>query len=206
MLALILAAALGATAPEGTVFTQDGGRIRGFLVESGPDGVTLRLADGSFRRFSQAQVQRVVLADGSQWRPGLLPTKARPATGAAAPALAGEPVEPASVLEEAAAPVPPHERAADAPAPPPVTPQVALAAPAPAPPSAPDPTPIVVPLDRLDTVFLAGGGRVRGLVTEATRDGVVLRLVDGRERRFAPVEVERVAWAGEPAGSTPEVR
>jgi hypothetical protein len=48
---------------------------------------------------------------------------------------------------------------------------------------------------RLDTVHLAGGWRVRGLVVEEGPDGVVVRLVDGAERRFPAGQVSRIDWA-----------
>jgi hypothetical protein len=63
----------------------------------------------------------------------------------------------------------------------------------------------MVPLpDKLDTVFLARGGRVRGLVVEETPDGVVMRLVDGSERRYAPAQVTRVEYAGGAAPAPPD--
>ena len=70
----------------------------------------------------------------------------------------------------------------------------------PAPPAAPPPpaSPMLIPVERLDTVFLAAGGRVRAFVTEETSDGVVVRLVDGTERRYAPAQVARIAYADGP--------
>jgi hypothetical protein len=54
---------------------------------------------------------------------------------------------------------------------------------------------MVIPPERLDTVHLARGGRVRCLVVEEGLDGVVVRLVDGAERRYAPGQVSRIDWA-----------
>jgi hypothetical protein len=56
--------------------------------------------------------------------------------------------------------------------------------------------PIVLPIDRLDSVYLANGGRVRGLVVEEVpSQGVLMRLIDGTERRYAPGEVIVVQYA-----------
>jgi hypothetical protein len=202
MLAAILAAVLGATAPEGTLFTADGGRVRGTLVEAGPAGVTVRLPDGSTRRFAPSDVRKVVLADGTLWRPGDPPPASR--EEASTPVPAPEPAAPA-----AAAPASPPEaapQAAQAPAPAAVPPALPVqepagseATPAPQPATPPPPplpsSPMLVPVERLDTVFLASGGRVRALVTEESADGVVVRLVDGRERRFAPGQVAQITYA-----------
>jgi hypothetical protein len=63
-------------------------------------------------------------------------------------------------------------------------------------PEAPKPAPpIVLPVERLDTVYLANGGRVRGLVTEESpNEGVVMRLLDGSERRYPRGEVILVQY------------
>ena len=201
----VLVAVTGAAAAEGTVFTADGGRVRGTVVEAGPAGVTVQLADGSTRRYPPADVKKVVLADGSTWKPGdAAPTASAPAPAAAAPvaAAAAAPAgQPPPATPPAATP-PPAEAAPPAAAgaaAKPAEPSAAAAQPA-------GPVPMLIPVESLDTVFLAGGGRLRGLVTEDTRDGVVVRLVDGAERRFAPVQVARIAFAdgtaSTPAGST----
>jgi hypothetical protein len=191
MLALVLAALLGALPQNGTVFTADGGRLRGNVLEAGPSGVSVQLADGSTRKLDAASVKRIDFADGTNWTPtpGQAPAVAATTSAAAAPAAA-----PAAAGSAAAAP-----GAAAAPA-------VAAAAVAPAAAAAAQPSatapagkpvaPIAIPLDKLDTVDLAGGGRIRGLVVEATpQEGVVMRLVDGTERRYPTAQVARIEFS-----------
>ena len=155
MLSLVLATLLAFSPQGGTVYTNDGGRLRGTVLDAGPAGVTVQLADGSTRKLEPAQVSRVELADGTTMKPNPPPA----AAAAAAPVAA------------------------------------AAAQPAPAAAAATHPSPLVVPVDKLDTIYLARGGRVRCLVTEEGPDGVVVRLVDGAERRYAPGQVTRVDWA-----------
>jgi len=192
----VLVAVSGATSAEGTVFTADGGRVRGTVVEAGPAGVTLQLADGSTRRYPAADVKKVVLADGSTWKPGDAAPSAAPAVAATAPAGQPPPTAQPAPGAPASDAAPAAAGAASVAAKPPE------AAPGQA---AQGPVPMLIPVESLDTVFLAGGGRLRGLVTEDTRDGVVVRLVDGGERRFAAVQVARIAYAdgtaSTPAGS-----
>jgi len=198
----VLVAVTGAAAAEGTVFTADGGRVRGTVVEAGPAGVTVQLADGSTRRYPPADVKKVVLADGSTWKPGdAAPTASAPAPAAAAPVAAAA-AAPAGQPPPAGATPPPAEAAPPAAAgaaAKPAEPAAAAAQPA-------GPVPMLIPVESLDTVFFAGGGRLRGLVTEDSRDGVVVRLVDGSERRFAAVQIARIAFAdgtaSTPAGSS----
>jgi 2-oxoglutarate dehydrogenase E2 component (dihydrolipoamide succinyltransferase) len=154
MLGIVLAALLGATPQPGTVYTSDGGRIRGTVVDVGAGGATVQLADGSTRKLEAGQVSRVDFADGTSWKPG-----ATPPAPAAAPAAA-----PAPALAVTPAP-------------------------------ATRPVTVTLQIEKLDTVFLARGGRVRCVVTEEGPDGVVARLVDGTERRFAPGQVTRIDWA-----------
>jgi hypothetical protein len=65
MLAILAAALLAAAPQNDTVFTADGGRLVGTVVEEGPQGVTVRLVDGTTRRFARAEVVRIEYADGS---------------------------------------------------------------------------------------------------------------------------------------------
>jgi hypothetical protein len=176
MLALVLAALLAALPQNGTVFTSDGGRLKGSVLEAGPAGVTVQMADGSTRKIEAASVKRVDFADGTSWTP----TAAAPAAAAAAPAAAA----PAADAAPAGAPA-----AAAA--------TVAVAAPAAAvPPAGKPPGPLVIPVEKLDTVYLAGGGMVRGLVVEATpQEGIVMRLVDGAERRYPAAQVARIEFS-----------
>jgi hypothetical protein len=146
MLAIILAVLLGLAPQGGTVYTADGGRLRGTVLDAGAGGVTVQLADGSTRKVEASQVTRVDFADGTSWKPGAPAPAAVPA--AAAPAAA-----------------------------------------------AARPAPLVIPVEKLDTVYLSRGGRVRCLVVEEGPEGVVVRLVDGAERRYAPGQVGRIDWA-----------
>jgi hypothetical protein len=142
MLAILLAAALAATPATDTVFTADGGRVRGTVVEEGPKGVTIQLADGTTRTYEAGQFTRIEYADGTVSTPRPPPPPPQAAPAAAAPA--------------AAAPVP-----GDA-----------------------------------DVVFFADGGRARGMVVEESASGgVVLRLLDGSTRRYAPGQVVRIEYA-----------
>jgi hypothetical protein len=175
MLALVLAALLGAQ--PGTVFLASGGRVRG-MVEAGPAAVSVQLVDGTSRALELGQVSRIVFADGAVWSPP-------PAPAAAPPAPPAAPAPPPAALPEAAVPAAPPPAAA-----PPVAPASPSAVAA-----ARDPQPLLAPIDRLDTIYLAGGGRVRGVVTEESPEGVALVLVSGSERRFAPGQVSRIDYA-----------
>ena len=165
MLEIVLAALLGLTPQGGTVYTADGGRLRGTVLDAGAGGVTVQLADGSTRKLEAAQVNRVDFADGTSWKPSAAP----PAAAAAQ------------------APQPSGQAAPASPAPP-----AAVVAAAPA---TSRPTTLQIPPDKLDTVYLGNGGRVRCLVVESGPDGVVVRLVDGAERRYAPGQVSRIDWS-----------
>ena len=180
-------AAIAATPSTGTVYTADGGRIRGTILEAGPAGVSVQIADGSTRKFEAAAVKRVDFTDGTSWAP----TAAQPqATAAAAPAAA-----PASAAPAAA---PTASSGAGGPT------VVPAAAPAPA---AKEPLPIVLPIDRLDTVYLANGGRVRGLVLEEVpSEGLLMRLIDGSERRYKPGEALLVQYANGTVSPQPKVQ
>ena len=55
-----------------------------------------------------------------------------------------------------------------------------------------------------DTVFLTGGGRVRGLIVEESPTaGVRLRMPDGTLRTFAKKDVDHVTYGGAPAAPAP---
>jgi hypothetical protein len=138
MLAILVAAALAATPAPDTVFTPDGGRIRGTVVEESAKGVTVQLLDGTTRTFEPGQYTRIEYADGtvSTPRPPPPPPQAPPAL-APAPAAGGA-----------------------------------------------------------DLVFLADGGRARGpVVEESASGGIVIRLLDGSTRRYAPGQVVRIEYA-----------
>lgn len=65
MLAILAAVMLAAAAQFDTVFTADGGRLVGTVVEEGPQGITVQLPDGTTRRFSRKDVTRIEYKDGS---------------------------------------------------------------------------------------------------------------------------------------------
>jgi hypothetical protein len=87
MLAILAAVMLAAAPPNDTVFTADGGRLVGTVVEEGPQGVAVRLADGTFRRLARREVVRIEYADGSVSTPsqGAPPAAPSPPTYAPPP-------------------------------------------------------------------------------------------------------------------------
>jgi hypothetical protein len=177
MFALVLAVLLGAAPQGGTVYTADGGRLRGTVLDSGPGGVSVQLADGSTRKLEASQVSRVDFADGTTWKPAATAAVAAAPAAAQGPAPSGQAAGATSTTAgaQSAAPV-----------------AVAAAVPVAA---AAKPAPLAIPVEKLDTVFIAKGGRVRCLVVEEGPDGVVVRLLDGAERRYAPGQVSRIDWA-----------
>jgi len=197
MLAILLAAHLTFSPQGGTVYTSDGGRLRGTILDAGPGGVTVQLADGSTRKLDAALVSRIDFADGTSWKPAAAPAAAAPVAVAAVAAPAAQAAAPAAQAAPAAAPsaqaAAPAAAAAAAPAAVVAAPAVAAVA-ATAPAGAPLAA-MAIPVEKLDTVHLAKGGRVRCLVVEEGPEGVVTRLVDGSERRYAPGQVSRIDWA-----------
>jgi hypothetical protein len=186
MLALVLAALLGALPQNGTVFTADGGRLRGNVLEAGPGGVSIQMADGSTRKIDAASVKKIDYADGTSWTPAPAAAPAAAAAGGAAGAAATA-AEPAAGAPAAAAAAAGGATVAAA-----AAPAAAGAAPA----GGKAPAPMAIPVDKLDTVFLAGGGMVRGLVVEASpQEGLVMRLVDGSERRYPAAQVARIEFS-----------
>ena len=82
MIHLVLAALLAAAAPSDTVYTVDGGRVVGTVLEESPSsGVSIQAPDGTVRRIPAGQVARIEFSDGtvSEARPP-------PAAAVAAPA------------------------------------------------------------------------------------------------------------------------
>ena len=66
MLAIIAAVMLAAAPPQqDTVYTTDGGRIVGTVIEETPQSVSVQLADGSVRKLQRREVTRIVYADGT---------------------------------------------------------------------------------------------------------------------------------------------
>ncbi len=106
----ILAAVLLATAPQlDTVFTSDGGRFLGTVVEDGPQGITVQLPDGTTRRLERRDVIRIEYRDGSVSTPN------RPAP----PPPAYQPQQPSPPAYQPQQPPPPAYRPPPPPYPPP---------------------------------------------------------------------------------------
>ena len=66
MIPVLVAALVAAAQPNDTVYTVDGGRISGTVVEeSATLGVTIETADGAVRRIDRNQVSRIEYSDGT---------------------------------------------------------------------------------------------------------------------------------------------
>ncbi len=65
MLAFLIAVALAAAPATDTIFTADGGRLQGDVVEDSARGVAVQLADGTTRTFPPGEVIRIEYGDGS---------------------------------------------------------------------------------------------------------------------------------------------
>jgi hypothetical protein len=99
----ILAAVMLAAAPQhDTVFTADGGRVVGTVIEEGAEAISVRLPDGSFRRLSRRDVTRIEYADGSVST--IRPSEPPPA---APPRAAQPPAQPPSEAPPQYRPPPP---------------------------------------------------------------------------------------------------
>ncbi len=73
MLAILAAVMLAAAPQNDTVYTANGGRLVGTVVEETPQVVTIQLPDGTTRRLSRSQVTRIEYADGSVSTPSRPP-------------------------------------------------------------------------------------------------------------------------------------
>jgi outer membrane protein len=91
MLAILLAATLAAAPAMDTVFTADGGRLRGSVVEEGANGVTIQLPDGTTRTLAPGQVTRVEYSDGTVSTPKPPAPPPAPPPAQAAPQAAPPP-------------------------------------------------------------------------------------------------------------------
>lgn len=87
MLALLAAVMLAAAPQHDTVFTADGGRVVGTVVEDSAQSVAIQLPDGTFRRLPRRDVVRIEYSDGS--------VSSRPSQAAPQPAPAQPPPPPA---------------------------------------------------------------------------------------------------------------
>jgi hypothetical protein len=102
MLAILAAVMLAAAAPNDTVFTSDGGRVIGTVIEEGPQGISVQLPDGTTRRLARGEVTRIEYADGS------VSTPSRPAPPP--PAYRAPPQQPPPAYRPPPAPPPPAYR------------------------------------------------------------------------------------------------
>ncbi len=141
MLAILLAAALAAAPAQDVLVTKDGTRLTGTIIEESPtQGVTLKLEDGTLRRFDPDAIVRIERGNGAQQAS---PAEPPPAPGAAGTQAARPPVN-----------------------------------------------------GRLDTVFLAQGGRIRGrVIEELPGEGVTIQLPDGTMRRYHSSDIARIEYA-----------
>lgn len=221
MIAALVATLLAAASPADTVYTVDGGRLTGIVLEESPTtGVTIQTPDGAVRRLDRDQVARIEFADGtvSTSRPPPAPTPAPVVQPAAAPRpavtegpldnvyVAGGGRVRGTVMEENAttgtkvrlldASV--RSFAADE-----ITrieyadgtvstPRAPPARPR-EPAAAPRGKPVDVPID---VVYFLGGGRVRGtVIEESTRAGVKVRLLDGSIQTYSREDLVRIEYA-----------
>jgi hypothetical protein len=226
MIPVLVVAALLATAPAAdTVYTLDGGRITGTVLEEGPtSGVTIQTPDGSVRRLERSQVARVEFADGTVSTPSPPPppsAEAAPAPHWPAPATAAAvPEGPAdsvyfvgsgrvrgTVMEESAASGVKIRRldgsihtyaAAEIARIEYADGTVSTPKPPPAPARPPEPAaaPVAKSADGVDSIYFLGGGRVRGLVIEENpKTGVRVRLLDGSIQTYSRDELLRIEYS-----------
>ena len=213
MVSVLVAALLITAPPADTVFTVDGGRVTGtVLEESATSGVTIQTPDGAIRKFDRSQVSRIEFSDGtvSTPRPPTPPPQAAPAPRAAPEGaldkvfFRGGGRARGTVMEESAASGVKirlldgsmHQYAtdeisrieyADGTVSTPTAPRAPEAAPAPR--AKPAETPV-------DTAYFLGGGRVRGTVIEENpRTGVKVRLLDGTVQTYPREELVRIEYA-----------
>jgi hypothetical protein len=86
MLAILAAVVLAAAPQNDTVYTADGGRLVGSVIEEGPQAITVQLPDGTTRKLARAQVTRIEYADGSVSTPNRPAPPSQPPTYRAPPA------------------------------------------------------------------------------------------------------------------------
>ena len=217
MIAVLVASLLAAASPSDVVYTADGGRITGTVLEDSPaSGVTIQTPDGVVRRIERAQVSRIEFADGTVSTPSPTPARAPEAAPAPRPAEGPGPIDTiffsgggrvrGTVMEEnartgvtarlldgsvrtyAVEEISRVEYADGTVS----TPYPAPRAPAPA--AASTPRPKVA--EGLDTVYFLGGGRVRGTVIEEhPRTGVKVRLLDGSSQTYPRSELVRIEYS-----------
>lgn len=127
MLAILAAALLAAAPQNDTVYTADGGRLVGTVVEESPQGVTVQLPDGTTRKLGRSQVTRIEYSDGS------VSTPSRPAPPP--PSYRAPPAPPPYAPPPAYGPPPGYRPPAPPPPAYPAAPPPSLAPPRPPPPA-----------------------------------------------------------------------
>jgi hypothetical protein len=96
MLAMLAAVMLAAAPQHDTVFTAEGGRIIGTVVEESAQSVSVQMPDGTFRRLPRHDVVRIEYSDGSvSSRPSGSPPAAAAPQGQPPPPPAATPPPPA---------------------------------------------------------------------------------------------------------------
>ncbi len=210
MVPALVAVLLAAASPADTVYTVDGGRVMGtVLEESATSGVTVQTPDGAIRKLDRNQVSRIEFADGTVSTPRP-PPQAAAAPRPAAPEGALDKVffrgggrARGTVMEESGSAGvklrlldgSTHTYAADEIA------RVEYADGTVSTPSsarAPDPAaaPRAKASETTDTVYFLGGGRVRGTVIEENpRTGVRVRLLDGTVQTYPRDDLVRIEYA-----------
>jgi hypothetical protein len=225
MIPVLVAALLASASPADTIYTVDGGRIAGTVLEESPTtGATIQLPDGTVRRIDRDQISKIEFADGTVSNVQLVPPAAQVApapvpAAAAAPRAAAPETGPldsvyfrgggrarGSVMEETPTAV--KIRLLDG------TVQAypadevtkieyadgTVSTPRAAPAAkvaepAPAPRAKAGPAP-IDTVYFLGSGRVRGTVIEEhPKTGVKVRLLDGSIHTYARDELQRIEYA-----------
>jgi hypothetical protein len=104
MLAIVAAVMLAAAPQYDTLFTADGGRLVGTVIEEGPQGIAIQLPDGTTRKLAQNEVAKIEYADGSVSTPN---RPAPPPPAYAPPPQAPPPQAPAPQASPPPPPPPP---------------------------------------------------------------------------------------------------
>ncbi|BDG02345.1 hypothetical protein [Anaeromyxobacter oryzae] len=215
MIPVLVAALLVTASATDTVYTVDGGRVAGTVVEeSKTSGVTIQLPDGSVRRIEPSQVSRIEFADGTISTSGPPPAASPPVAPAPRAPAAEGPVDTVyfaaggrvrgTVMEEdartgvkvrlldASIHAYPAQDLARI-----VYADGTVSTPTPATLRTPEPAPRAKsPEAPFDVVYFLGGGRVRGTVIEEhPRTGVRVRLMDGSVVTYARNDLVRIEYA-----------
>jgi len=220
MIHLVFAALLAAAAPSDAVYTVDGGRVVGTVLEESPSsGVTIQAPDGAVRHIPAGQVARIEFSDGTV-------SEARPAPAAAVAAPVAPPHQagpPDSVfftgggrvrgtviqedpktgvklrlLDGSLRTYGPEEYTrieyGDG-----TVSRRKPVEPTPAPPQRQEPAPAARPQTAeapLDSIYFVAGGRVRGTVIEEhPTTGVRIRQLDGSLHTYPREDLVRIEYS-----------